>query len=161
MRGRKPKPTALKVLAGNPGRRPLPAGEPAVQGGVPRAPRAMSREARAEWRRVMRHYAATGVITQVDRPALVAYCELYARAREAERKLQQTGLLVITDKGQAFANPLIRVADRAWAEMRAFAIEFGMTPSSRARVRVPDKVPEDEFTQYMHSRVRVLGKGQS
>ena len=42
----------------------------------------MSREAAGEWQRVMRYYGATGVITQVDRAALCAYCELYARARE-------------------------------------------------------------------------------
>jgi len=113
----------------------------------------MSREAAVEWQRVMRHYAASGVITQVDRAGLAAYCELYARIREAERCIHETGLVITDPKTQRqVPNPYVRIADRAYAEMRAYAVEFGMTPSSRSRVSAPAEIQEDEFSKYLRDK---------
>ena len=120
----------------------------------------MSREAANEWQRVMHHYAASGVITQVDRAALAAYCELYARAREAERALRETGLVITDDKGRQVPNPYVRIADRAYAEMRAYAVEFGMTPSSRSRVSAPAESTEDEFTKYLRDKNEKKAAGE-
>jgi len=100
----------------------------------------------------MRHYGQSGVITQVDRAGLVAYCLIYARAMEAERQLASTGLVITTEKGQQVQNPLVRIADRAWAEARAYEVEFGMTPSSRSRVSVPEEIGEDEFTSFLKNK---------
>ena len=52
MRGRKPKPTVLKVLSGNPGKRPLNDREPKAQAGIPEPLPWLDAEAQAEWRRV-------------------------------------------------------------------------------------------------------------
>ena len=49
--GRKPQPTALKVLKGNPGRRPLNEDEPKPEVLLPRPPAHLSPVARREWRR--------------------------------------------------------------------------------------------------------------
>ena len=53
-RGRKPIPTALKRLAGNPGKRPLTAREPKTERKAPKCPRTLDAEARKEWRRVVK-----------------------------------------------------------------------------------------------------------
>jgi phage terminase small subunit len=74
MKGRKPTPTMLKVLSGNPGKRPLNEREPAAPQGVPEPPEWLDDEAKAEWARVTVDLAAMGLLSQADRPALAAYC---------------------------------------------------------------------------------------
>ena len=81
MKGRKPKPTALKRLNGNPGRRPLINSEPQVTLGGFSCPRHLNDEARREWHRVVHDLKDAGVLARVDRAALEAYCVSYARWR--------------------------------------------------------------------------------
>jgi P27 family predicted phage terminase small subunit len=135
MRGRKPKPTALKVLSGNPGKRPLPT-EPELVRAIPRCPRHLDGEARREWRRIAGELYEAGLLTRVDRAALAAYCQAWARWVEAEEKVRELGAVVKTPTGCLMQNPWLGVANRALDEMRRFLVEFGMTPSSRTRVKV-------------------------
>lgn len=51
-RGRKPKPTALKVLEGNPGKRQLNVVEPKPRNKAPKCPAWLDAEAKKEWRRL-------------------------------------------------------------------------------------------------------------
>lgn len=153
MKGRKPLPTALKVLRGNPGKRPLNASEPAPRLAIPRCPKHLNDEARAEWRRVVHEMAQIGMLTLVDRAALAAYCQTYARWVQAEEGIQRTGLIIKTTNGNLIQNPLVGIANTALTQMRVFLIEFGMTPSSRSRLHLaPAEVEEDEFTRYLKQR---------
>lgn len=136
MAGRKPKPTALKELAGNPGKRPLNEREPKPRAAVPTAPRHLTGEARKEWRRMGRELLALGVLTTVDRAALAAYCVAYARWADAEAQVTKLGTVVKTANGNLIQNPYLAVANRAMDQMMKAAGEFGMTPSSRSRVQV-------------------------
>ena len=136
MAGRKPKPTALKELAGNPGKRPLNEREPKPRAAVPTAPRHLTGEARKEWRRMGRELLALGVLTTVDRAALAAYCVAYARWADAEAQVTKLGTVVKTANGNLIQNPYLAVANRAMDQMMKAASEFGMTPSSRSRVQV-------------------------
>jgi phage terminase small subunit len=74
MRGRKPKPTALKLIEGNPGKRPLNAGEPRLGVAVPTCPAHLCPSAKAEWKRLARQMHTLRIITELDRSALAAYC---------------------------------------------------------------------------------------
>jgi phage terminase small subunit len=51
-RGRPPKPTALKVLEGNPGKRPLNQNEPKPEKKAPNCPSWLLPDAKKEWRRL-------------------------------------------------------------------------------------------------------------
>ena len=51
-RGRKPKPTAIKRLEGNPGKRPLNIYEPKPLKKAPTCPDWLDEEAKREWRRL-------------------------------------------------------------------------------------------------------------
>jgi P27 family predicted phage terminase small subunit len=136
MAGRKPKPTALKELAGNPGKRPLNQREPKPKTTLPPCPRHLSAEARKEWRRMGGELARMGVVTVVDRAALAAYCVAYARWADAEAQVTKLGTVVKTANGNLIQNPYLAVANRAMDQMMKAAGEFGMTPSSRSRVQV-------------------------
>ena len=60
-RGRKPKPTALKVLEGNPGKRPLNDREPVPPKGTLKCPAWLLPEAKKEWKRLADHGRSHGV----------------------------------------------------------------------------------------------------
>jgi len=63
MRGRRPKPTRLKMLTGNPGKRPLNPNEPRPEATIPDAPAELSAGARAEWDRL-----AADLVFKCSRP---------------------------------------------------------------------------------------------
>mgnify|MGYP000913998384 FL=1 len=157
MAGRKPKPTALKELAGNPGKRPLNEREPKPTAKLPTAPKHLTSAARAEWRRMGKELLALGVLTSVDRAALAAYCVAYARWAEAEVQVAKLGTVVKTSNGNLIQNPYLAVANRAMEYMTKLATEFGMTPSSRSRVQV--QAPADEMSLADLLFADVMGDG--
>ena len=71
-RGRKPKPTAVKELEGNPGKRPLNELEPKPKKKAPKCPGWLDAEAKTEWRRVAKQLEELGVLTEVDMAAFAA-----------------------------------------------------------------------------------------
>jgi P27 family predicted phage terminase small subunit len=142
MRGRKPRPTHVKLVTGNPGKRPLNRAEPRPAGGLPQPPAELTDDAKTEWRRVARALHQAGLLATLDRAALAAYCQAYARWRAAEKALADmaardpltSGLLIKTSNGNAIQNPLVGIANKAAAAMVRYAAEFGMTPSARSRI---------------------------
>jgi P27 family predicted phage terminase small subunit len=137
MRGRKPIPTQLKILRGNPGKRPLNDNEPAPCRGIPPCPRHLNLEARKEWKRVSRELDAQGLLSVVDRAAFAGYCVAWSRWVDAEQKLNESGpVLKSPTSGQLYQNPYLAVANRAMVEIRSFAALFGLDPFSRTRLQV-------------------------
>jgi len=149
--GPSPKPTNLKRLAGNPGKRPLNESEPQFTADSGYCPRWLPETARAEWRRVVPELAAVGLLTVVDRAALEAYCVAYARWQAAELVLTECGLTFETESHYVMQRPEVAIANNAAKQMRAFMVEFGMTPSSRARVTLPERKQEDPYAAYLNS----------
>src|ERR1700677_1826042 len=73
--GRTPTPTAIRILNGNPSRRPLPTNEPQYTPGVPERPKGMSPGARKEGDGLVGEMALSGVLRLVDAGALAMLCE--------------------------------------------------------------------------------------
>ena len=153
-RGRKPKSTALKRLQGNPGKRPLNEHEPQPDASMPAPPEHLNSVAIAEWGRMAGELNRIGLLTQVDRAAFAAYCAAYSTWVHAElqmARLAEDGgnpFLITTEKGNQIQNPIVGVRNKALDLMHKFMVEFGLTPSSRTRVTVPniESDPfEDEF----------------
>lgn len=137
MPGPAPKPTALKVLEGNPGQRRLPENEPRPPQVAPEAPEWLSMEAQAEWDRIVPVLDTLGLLTAVDRAALAAYCTAWALVVDAAQEIQAFGLLVEGQKGERVKNPAIQVLRDATATCKGFCAEFGLTPSARSRMTAP------------------------
>jgi P27 family predicted phage terminase small subunit len=143
-RGRKPKPTHLKLIEGNPGKRPIHAGKERLVTAMPDPPDHLNDDARAEWERVAHGLHALRLLEMVDRAALAAYCTAYARWVQAERAIAEMakrdlltgGLMIKTSNGNAIQNPLVGTANKAASDMVRYAAEFGMTPSARVRLVV-------------------------
>jgi len=143
-KGRKPLPSHLKLVKGNPGRRPLNENEPLPDLSIPTPPAHLSDEAKVEWGRVVEQLFRLGLISEIDRAAFAAYCQAYGRwiqaeraiAKMAEKDLLTHALMIRTTNGNAIQNPLVGTANVAMMEMMRFASEFGMTPSARSRIDV-------------------------
>lgn len=135
MKGRKPKPTHLKVLQGNPGRRPLPADEPKLESCFPDPPGHLSEAARKHWNEVGGMLHETGILTALDADALAAYCELHVRWVEANEQIRKYGLVIKGPSGAPVQSPYFKISAITFDAMKAMLVEFGMTPSSRARVK--------------------------
>jgi P27 family predicted phage terminase small subunit len=147
MRGRKPQPTALRILRGNPGRRPIPTTEPAPPPmGSDAPPDFLTPEAQTEWARIAPLLRQVGVLTETDRAALVAYCDAWATWKEATAKIRQFGMVLKVKDGQIpVVSPYVKIAHDALTHMKALLIEFGMTPSSRARVHATPPVKASKW----------------
>jgi P27 family predicted phage terminase small subunit len=151
--GRRPKPTAVKIAEGNPGKRPLNRNEPQF-GGFPKCPAHLDAEARKEWKRISNELAAVGLVSAVDRAALSAYCQCWSRWCSAEKEIQQTGAVIKSPKsGYPVQNPFVGIANTALDQMRKFLIEFGLTPASRSRISLDlsTNTAEDSFDAFMRS----------
>ena len=133
-RGRKPKPTALKVLEGNPGKRPLNDREPVPPRATLKCPAWLLPEAKKEWKRLAPALEAMGVLTMADLTAFEGYCQAYARWKEAEAFITQHGSLFQTPSGSVQQVPQVSIAQQNLQIMQSFCSEFGLTPATRARI---------------------------
>ncbi len=134
--GRKPTPTPLKLLAGNPGKRSIGEREPQPGVRLPAPPRHLSAEAKREWKRTGRELLALGLMTEIDKAALAIYCQAWGRWVEAETALRTYGIMVRSPGGIPMQSPYLAVANKAMEQMRSLLAEFGLSPSSRTRLHV-------------------------
>jgi P27 family predicted phage terminase small subunit len=152
MAGRRPKPTHLKLLQGNPGKRPINPNEPRPKIEIPPAPEHLSEAAKTEWNRIAEVLARLRLLTALDRAALAAYCTVYARWVEAEEALKKTGPVVKSPSGYPMISPYLVVANRALEQMRAYLVEFGLSPASRSRISVNTHEEPDAFENWMRDK---------
>jgi P27 family predicted phage terminase small subunit len=140
-------PLELRLVRGNPGKRPLkPEPLPALPMDL-EPPDFLSEEAKAEWRRVGPELRRLNLLTVLDTPVFGAYCEAYSTMVLAERLLAESGgkLTVMTPRGSQVPNPLVRIATDSAEAMLRYGSEFGMTPSSRSRLGVDPNPPGSKF----------------
>lgn len=130
--GRKPKPTALKRLEGNPGKRPLNALEPAPPVVELTCPKHMLPEAKKEWKRLAPILMNMGLLTAADAVPFEGYCTAYARWLEAQEEITRHGSIYKDNEGRIRPNPYIAIANQQMREIKSFAAEFGLTPSNRS-----------------------------
>jgi P27 family predicted phage terminase small subunit len=134
MRGRKPKPTHLKVLEGNPARRPYNSGEPRPEAEIPTCPAHLCPSAKAEWKRLAQQLFTLGIVTVLDRAVMAAYCQAYGRWVEAERKLKETPMILKMPSGYIQQNPWLTISNKQMELMHKYMSELGLSPVSRSRV---------------------------
>ena len=142
-RGPPPKPTSLKLLAGNPGKRPLNRREPQPERRTPQCPRQLTPSAKREWRRISKELASLGLLTRIDRAPLAVYCQAWARWLECEDRLRKHGVVVRGADGTPVQSPYFRIANEAMKQMARMLIEFGMTPSARSRIEISLQEQDD------------------
>ena len=147
MKGRKPTPTKLHLLHGQDRKVKDRKGEPQPETSIPDMPGFLSDDAAEEWHYIAPRLENLGLVSDIDKAALAAYCQAFGRWSKMEAILNKGGVVYkkkkldektgeMVDTGELVVNPLLWVANRAMEQMRQFLTEFGMTPSSRSRIVV-------------------------
>jgi P27 family predicted phage terminase small subunit len=129
----------MKLLAGNPGKRPLNANEPDAPkaDAVPDPPDWVSAEVAAAWRHDAPMLYDAGLLTVLDEAAFLGLCDLRVRWTRAQKALSESSsLLIKTPNGMPMPHPLIAIVNQAWKLYLLTLAEFGLTPSARSRVTV-------------------------
>jgi P27 family predicted phage terminase small subunit len=99
-----------------------------------RAPKTLTGVARAEWNRIAPLMLSAGTLREVDRAALIGYCEAFADFMMATAALKKWN----RSKGYASAimAGLVAAKNKCRAEMLKCATALGITPASATRVTV-------------------------
>lgn len=135
MKGRKPVPTSLKVIAGNPGKRKPNEKEPAGGPFDPTPPIWLTPEAIAFWHHLVKLLAPMNVLTAADSIALACLATAMEEMRAAHVALQREGRTVETMQGGEKTSPHFTIFNNAQATVHRLLAEFGMTPAARSRVK--------------------------
>ena len=154
-RGPSKKPTQLSRLDGNPGQYPLNDDEPRFKKGIPECPDYLIDEARAEWERISIILDGAGLLTIADRTALASYCEAYKLWVDAVKEIAKTGMVLKTDKGFAYQSPWVSIASSLQKQIKGYLGEFGLTPSARVNLKVPQESPKSKYEDLRKEREKI------
>ena len=143
-RGRPPKPTALKVIQGNPGKRKLDKNAPAPDAlaQVPDPPAWLGPIAASIWRQVAPWLVQARILTDTDLHNLELFAMAYQRWREAEEDISKNGIVVMGAK-QEIKNPACTVANESARRISTFGAALGLDPAARARLKPEGKGDEE------------------
>lgn len=145
-----PVPFPLKVLRGNPGKRPMkPEPQPEQAIDIPEPPPFITGYAADEWWKTAPELHRLGLLTRIDVPALAAYCHAFGQWRMAAESLAKmqtndpimNGMIIKTKYGDAAMNPLVSIARKHAADVIRYASEFGLTPVARTRLAAGSSGP--------------------
>ena len=127
MVGRKPKPTALRLLEGNREHRPIPDDnpEPSQNGKFPHAPKNLDEAARKEWEGLGLQLWEASVLTSWDLSMFARYCYLYSKT-EPDKKPSNADL----------------------QQYRMYAALFGIDPSDRCKLHVSKRKPQEDDSPF-------------
>ena len=140
-RGRKPKNIHELVAAGtyrkgrHEGRLDLPVAAPV-------RPRDLDAVGRAEWDRIVPLLLERGAVSVVDTSALHALCHAWSDYMRMRKRVLKNGEIMVTPKGFEAKNPAVTIMNEAFERWRKIAVEFGLTASSRGRIRNSAKPKE-------------------
>jgi len=149
MKGRKPRPTQIKILEGEKNKNRINRREPKPHPGRPTCPDHLSPAAKSEWKRIVPQLEEMGRLSKNDRTELALYCQAYARWKKAEDVLNEKGELYKTQSGNVITSPMLWVANKAMEQCHKFLVEFGMTPASRGRINVAGPGEDDGWNKLL------------
>lgn len=159
MKGRKPKPTAIKDLQGNPGKRAKNHAEPVFSPSEGACPPWLSARAREEWGIVSAELKTLGMLQRVDAASLASYCQSVANVEAAQAEIDEHGLVIEDAMGKRIKNPAFNIQKEAMLLIQKFASEYGFTPAARARIKAPTVQKEtDPLAEYLPAGDGVIGK---
>lgn len=158
------KPTALRKLQGNPGKRPLNTREPqptVLASADP--PGWLDDAAKEAWRQVVPRLCALHVVSEIDLQALGMMFDSWGEWYAARQTVREKGMTFEVTEMRTDENgvkvrevvsirrrPEVAIAADAYRRVRAFMNDFGMTAAARVRLVTSDEVDEaDPFDAWL------------
>ena len=148
----KPKPTKLKLIEGNPGKRTLPDDEPEPLAVAPLMPNSLDEYSKKAWSRLEPILVRNGLLTEADGDNFQALCTVVGKLEViAEIKAAPDFAFVLmysmcdsagNEKPAVKINPVLVEERLLHAQLRQYAPEFGLTPRGRVGLSLGGK--EDE-----------------
>lgn len=123
------KPTALRVLTGNPSKRPLPEAEPEFIPASATAPDWLQGEGLVQWNKLAPQMALNNLLNATSVEPLATYCDLLGAYIESRRAGEMPDM-------------------RIFNSLRLMAKEFGFTPSSKAGIVAPEKGKKNDKSRF-------------
>ena len=152
--GRKAKPTALKLIQGNPGKQPLNKREPKpkIASKSPPVPRDFigtkkhqGKIAAKIWKKLAPELYNMGLLTTIDVHQLKQFCETFERAQEIMEMIAQSGPIVRSAAKTIKLNPLYTQLAITQQQLNRLASEFGLSPAARSRIEATK--PDDGYDE--------------
>lgn len=147
------KPTALKLLEGNLGKRPLNENEPHPKSAMPKRPSHLDKEAKKYWNAYAPKLLELGILTEMDGPAFGEICQIYSDLQKLTKELGSEGTVFIKKSVNSYdgmeneekkSNPKFRMLMDLRKEFRYAWGQFGGNPSDRTRLSTnPIKKKDD------------------
>jgi P27 family predicted phage terminase small subunit len=152
MAGRKPTPTALKLIAGNPGKRALSKREPTPTRAIPTCPEHLSATGKTAWNHLTALLDGMSVLTEADGVALGRLCDCFSDILACRELIASNGYTYQTCGADGSilikANPAVSMLRAADSQFKSYLGEFGLTPAARSKVRFIPEESTDETDRF-------------
>lgn len=108
----------------------------------------LSSESQGVWNQVVPMLEIMGVLAKIDGNALARYCELWVRWWKAAHHIRENGdTYCVYEVGpdgkervrRLYDRPEVATVKALAVELRAIEGSFGMSPSARSQIRLPEK----------------------
>jgi P27 family predicted phage terminase small subunit len=141
MTGRPPVPTALKILRGNPGRRPLNKREPKPLGNLKEPPGHFDAELCDVWNYAIEH-APAGLLKCIDASVLEIWVMAHVLHRKAAADVRKFGTLVKPPNSDIpVQSPYLPIVNKQALVMLRAIDHLGFSPASRTRIAIGEAAP--------------------
>jgi P27 family predicted phage terminase small subunit len=156
-KGRPPHPLGLRLLRGNPGKRPIPANTPRPKAQAPARPRYLKGTARAWWDQTVPQLVRCGIVAPIDRTALEVCAVTFGFWREMCDAIADAGGPVYTSRtiaGEVVyrVRPEAALRARAARDLLSMLADFGCTPAGRLKVGTLPPPDDDDGTGWTPGR---------
>lgn len=153
--GRSATPTVIKLLRGNPGKRKINRHEPCPSRNMPKPPSCLDEYALREWNLMGPILYAMKLLSENDGPAFAAYCSAYSTFFDLSMEMKKKGFTrtVNLNSGSIGPHPYYMMRQNAMRTMKAFMIEFGLTPAARSKmISGSAQAPVDELDDFLKGK---------
>ncbi|MGJ0625550.1 phage terminase small subunit P27 family [Xenorhabdus bovienii] len=149
-------PTHLRLVKGNPSKRPINKNEPQPEKRVPPTPKHFTKQGKYWFKRLSEQLLGIGVLTELDGKALEMLVDAYVDYRKVKEALDNSEVTkaITTTTGDARIKPSDFLAEcrEGRKEIRGWLQEFGMTPASRTKVSISESDKSDPFEDFLKAR---------
>lgn len=150
-KGRKAIPSKIFELRGGTAHthRPPRIDEPMPEEKMPECPTHLDALAKEEWVRAGAILDDIGLMTGLDMAVLAGYCQSYSEWAKATEEVKALGMVYKRKDGTPGLNPYLRVSRESYDRMLKAAVLLGLSPSSRAGLKVEKPKPKGKAELFM------------